>query len=88
MGFGILSVVYGISIFVFLPIALVNVQIGVMLTIFFLILMGMVYGLSMLASNILPALETVLVKILLCWERMSMKKLIEKNLITHRRSNK
>lgn len=52
LGFGIISVVYGISIFVFLPMALLNGDLGVMLTIFFFILVGMIYGLSMLATNI------------------------------------
>lgn len=50
--FGLLSVVYGIAIFIFLPIALINFNLGLMLTIFFLILIGMILGLSMLSTNI------------------------------------
>lgn len=88
LGFGSLSVIYGISIFVLLPIALLQSNVGLMLTIFFLILVGMIFGLSLLASNIQPVLETLFVKLLLCWESVSMKQLILKNFIVHRSNNK
>jgi hypothetical protein len=52
LAFGTLSVAYGISIFVFLPLALINFNLGLMLTLFFMILLGMIFGLSMLATNI------------------------------------
>lgn len=52
LSFGLLSVFYGISIFVLLPIALLNGNLGLMLTIFFMILLAMIFGLSLLATNI------------------------------------
>lgn len=87
IAFGTLSVVYGITVFVFLPIALLSFNLGLMLSIFFFILLGMIYGLSLLATNIQPTLEILVVKVILCWEKVSMKNLILKNLIAHRRNN-
>lgn len=52
IAFGTLSVTYGISIFIFLPISLMSFNLGMMLMIFFMILLGMIYGLAMLATNI------------------------------------
>lgn len=52
LAFGVLSVTYGILIFVFLPMALLNFNLGLMLTIFFMILTGMILGLTLLATNI------------------------------------
>lgn len=49
---GILSVTYGIMVFVFLPQALVDMDLGKMLTIFFLLLLGMIFGLSLLTTNV------------------------------------
>lgn len=73
---GSLSVVYGIMVYVFLPEALVNMDLGKMLTIFFLLLLGMIFGLSLLTTNIQPLVERLVVYILLCWEKRSMKQLI------------
>jgi len=81
-------VAYGIAIFVFLPVALLQFNLGLLLSIFFFILLGMIFGLSLLATNIQPVFEVFAVKILLFWEKTSMKQLILKNLISHRVSNK
>lgn len=86
--FGILSVVYGMSIFVYLPLALLNGNVGLSLTIFFMILLGMIVGLTILTANIQPLFEGLVVSALLCWEKVSMKQLILKNLVIHRANNK
>jgi hypothetical protein len=52
LAFGFLSVLYGTSIFIFLPMALLQFNLGLLLFIFFMILFGMILGLSMLATNI------------------------------------
>jgi hypothetical protein len=52
LAFGALSVSYGTTIFVYLPLALINFNLGLMLTLFFMILLGMIFGLSMLATNL------------------------------------
>jgi hypothetical protein len=88
LAFGALSVAYGVSVFVFLPLALLNFNLGLMLTLFFMILLGMILGLSMLATNIQPLLENLIVKTLLAWETVATKQLILKNLTVHRPNNK
>ena len=50
--FGLLSVVYGLSIYYFLPLALLSFDFGLILYILFAILVGMILGLSMLAFNL------------------------------------
>ena len=67
--FGLLSVVYGLSIYYFLPLAFLSFNFGLILMILFSILIGMILGLSMLAFNIQRFLEIVLCYILLFWEK-------------------
>jgi hypothetical protein len=50
--FGLLSVVYGLSIYYFLPLAFLSFDFGLILYILFAILVGMILGLSMLAFNL------------------------------------
>ena len=50
--FGLLSVVYGLSIYYFLPLAFLTFDFGLILYILFAILVGMILGLSMLAFNL------------------------------------
>ena len=49
--FGSLSVVYGVSIYYLMPLALVSLNLGLLLNIFFMILMGLFFGLILLTSN-------------------------------------
>ena len=44
----------------------------------------MIFGLTLISYNFQYLFEYLVVKILLCWERQSMKKLILKNLIAHK----
>ena len=58
------------------------------LSVFIAILMGMLFGVTILVSNAKAILEIILMYLLLFWERNSMRNLIRKNLIAHRRRNK
>lgn len=49
---GSLAICYGMAVFIFLPPALIGGNIGVMLTIFFLILVTMIFGLAILSINV------------------------------------
>lgn len=86
--FGLLSVVYGLSIYYFLPMAFLSFDFGLILMILFAILVGMILGLSMLAFNIQRFLEIILCYVLLFWERQSMRRMILMNLKAHRHRNK
>ena len=78
---------FGVSIYFYLPMALLRENYHMMLQIFFLILLGMLFGLTLLAMNFLGILETLLIKLLLFWESKSMKAMLYKNLIAHKQRN-
>ncbi len=82
--FGFITVLYGVSIFFLLPYSLLQLNLTLLLGIFFAILLGMIFGLTLISYNFQYLFEYLVVKILLCWERQSMKKLILKNLIAHK----
>jgi len=84
---GTLFVLYGVSIYYLLPAALLNLDLGLILTIFFVILIGMIFGLTMIAYNFENLLEAVIVHILLFFEHKSMKIMILKNLVSHKSKN-
>jgi len=86
--FGTLAVIYGISIYYFLPLSLLSFNFGMILRIFFFILLGMLLGLCLLAINFQRILEVALVYICLCFETTSMRKLVLKNLTAHKTRNK
>lgn len=58
------------------------------LRIFFLLLLGMLFGLALLSFNLQRALEICFTFILLFYEEVSMKHLILKNLTAHKMRNK
>lgn len=71
--FGIIGVTYGLGIYYFLPLAMLSFNFALILQIFFAILIGMLYGLSLLAFNLQRFMEILLVYIFLCWEKSSMR---------------
>jgi FtsH-binding integral membrane protein len=68
--------------------AVLSFNLGLLLEIFFLILVGMIFGLTLIAFNLQRVVEIFVVYTLLIFERKSMKLLILKNLSAHRESNK
>jgi len=48
---GVILVIYGASIYIFLPLALISSNFGLLLLVFFGILMGMIFGLTIFVSN-------------------------------------
>ena len=86
--FGILVVAYGFCIFYLLPLSMLSFNLGLILEVFFAILISMLFGLCMLAINIQSFLERFLTYVLLFWEKNSMKKIILNNLKAHMMRNK
>ena len=85
---GLLCVCTGTIIYVVLPQALLSENIALVLTIFFGILIAMILGLTLLTANVRSPIETLIVYLLLFWERSSMVTLLRKNLMAHRARNK
>jgi len=50
--FGALSVFYGLAIYYFLPLSMLSMNFKLILQIFFLILLGMLFGLTLLSLNL------------------------------------
>ena len=61
---------------------------SLILQIFFLILVALILGLTLLSVNLRGFLETVVVYCLFFWEQKSMRTLLKKNLMAHKSTNK
>ena len=85
--FGAIGVLFGVSIYYYLPMALIRENYNMMLQIFFLILLGMLFGLTILSMNLQGILERFLIALLLFWESKSMRTMLTKNLIAHKQRN-
>lgn len=88
MIFGLIGSASGITIYFVLPLAVLSFNLGLLLEIFFFILIGMIFGLTLIALNLQKIIELVVVHTLIFFETKSMKLLITKNLSAHRESNK
>mmetsp|Transcript_29594 Transcript_29594/g.36707 ORF Transcript_29594/g.36707 Transcript_29594/m.36707 type:complete len:248 (+) Transcript_29594:394-1137(+) len=86
--FGSIAVLFGIIVYYGLPIALLKLNFGMILAIFFMLLLGMLLGLTLFAVNMQSALEMVLLHVLLFWETKSMRAVLRKNLISHKKKNR
>ena len=86
--FGSIAVLFGISIYYGLPVALLELNFGLILTIFFMILLGLLLGLVLIAVNLQSALEKLLLYLLLFWESKAMKTVLAKNMGAHKNKNK
>ena len=86
--FGTICVVTGMTVYYFLPYSLLTQNAGLLLNIFFFILIGLILGLTLIAVNLRGFLENILIYVLLFWEKRSMRILVKKNLIAHKRTNK
>lgn len=85
---GMIGSAAGITIYYVLPLSILTFNLGLLLEIFFLILVGMIFGLTLIALNLQRLLELAVVHTFLFLERKSMKMLILKNLSAHREANK
>ena len=60
---------------------------SMILSIFLLIMLGMMFGLTMFVTNVQGILEVILVYALLFWETPIMRTLLRKNLSSHKHRN-
>ena len=86
--FGTISVIFATTVYYFLPYSLLTFNASLLLNIFFIILLGMILGVTLLAVNLRGGIEFILINVLLCWEKRSMKTLLRKNLLAHKKTNK
>jgi len=86
--FGSISVLLGVTIYVFLPLALLKSDYSLLLRIFFLILLGMLMGLTLMVVNFLGVFELIISYLFFFWERKELMTILRKNLKTHKSRNK
>ena len=88
VAFGTLALVYGASIYYFLPKAMLEMNLNLILQIFFLVLLGMLFGLTVLASNLQGLIGQILTSLFLFWEDHSIRSILAKNVVAHRGRNR
>lgn len=81
--FGFITLIYGFGVFYILPLSFLSMDIGLILVVFFIILMGLILGLTLLALNLQRVVESALIYLLLFWEKTSMLKMLFNNLKAH-----
>jgi hypothetical protein len=88
---GLIVVTYGISVYYLLPLALISMNLGLLLHVFFMILMAMFQGLIMIAANVQRIVTSVVTHLLfsiMVWEKPSIKALVLANLKAHSLRNR
>jgi ABC-type lipoprotein release transport system permease subunit len=70
--FGSVSVLFGISIYLLLPLALVSGNLTLLLNIFFAILLGMLVGLTLMVTNVIGIFELLVTYLFFFWESKSL----------------
>ena len=86
--FGLLTFIYGASIYYFLPLSLISNNFGMIGAIFLWILFGILLGFVLLSRNIEHLLQKLLTYTLLFFTRSYTKLLILKNLAAHKEKKK
>jgi hypothetical protein len=86
--FGMITFIYGFSIFYTMPLSLLSMKISLLLGIFLFILIGLLVGLTLMAMNLQRFVEIALTYGALFWEKQSMRLLVLNNLKTHSLRNK
>ena len=85
--FGGISVIFGTSLYYFLPKAFLMLNFSLLLNLFFMILSGFLLGLTLLVNNLQGLLEQTLSRLLLFWEAKAMQAVLHKNLAAHKSKN-
>ena len=86
--FGSVAIIYGLSIYYFLPLTLLSMNLQLMLWIMLSLLLAIIIGLILLSLNITHLIERLLVHIFLFYESNVMKFLVIKNMIAHKFRNR
>ena len=86
--FGLITFIYGASIYYFLPLSLISMNFGMIGGIFLWILFGILLGFVLLSRNIESLLQKILTYTILFFTKSYTKLLIFKNLAAHRIKNK
>ena len=79
--------VFGVTIYYLLPLALMSFNLSLLSQIIIFILLGLLFGLTLLAFNIQSSVENLLTNVFLFFELNSIRRMVRKNLSSHRKRN-
>eukprot|EP01125_Pyxidicula_operculata_P017807 TRINITY_DN6288_c0_g1_i1.p1 TRINITY_DN6288_c0_g1~~TRINITY_DN6288_c0_g1_i1.p1 ORF type:complete len:684 (-),score=67.92 TRINITY_DN6288_c0_g1_i1:50-2053(-) len=85
---GSLLGVFGGMIYYLLPLALLAANYGLLLNVFFFLLIGMLLGLTMLSLNLQRLLEKLVLQSFFFWENAAVRSIVSKNMMAHRVRNR
>ncbi|KPA82247.1 hypothetical protein ABB37_03359 [Leptomonas pyrrhocoris] len=80
---GFLGAVGGFAAYVFFPTSVITQNFSLMFYIFFLVLLGMLGGLVMLATNFERVMETMVRLVFMSWEHRAVRSMVTKSLSAH-----
>jgi hypothetical protein len=84
---GVHALLFGVVVYYLMPLALISMNFGLLLQVFFIILIALFIGLTMLAINMQRLTESLLASVffllLMPFESTSMSKLVKNNLRAH-----
>lgn len=84
---GLAFTMYGVTIYYLLPLALLSFNLSLLSKIVIFILVGLLIALTIIAFNMQSYVETLLTTVFLFFERDSIRKMVNKNLSSHRKRN-
>ena len=85
---GTAMAVFGFCIYYLFPLALLSFNIALLFYIFFGVLLGMLFGLILLALNFERVVERVLTHAVFFWENYAVRSMVLMNLTAHRMRNR
>jgi len=86
--FAVLSVIFGVSLYIFLPLSMLTFNLGFLLSMFFMILIGIFLGLALLSLNFQYVVERFVTQLFFFWTSSSFRTIILKNLVAHKVRNR
>jgi ABC-type antimicrobial peptide transport system permease subunit len=87
LGIGFLGALSGFAMYSFFPTSLITMNYSLMFYILFLVLLGMLGGLVMLATNFERVMETAICFVFMFWEAPAVRSMVSKSLSAHRCRN-
>ena len=86
--FAVLAVTFGVSLYIFLPLSMLTFNLGFLLSMFFMIILGGFLGLALLSLNFQYVVERFVTQLFFFWTSSSFRTIILKNLVAHKIRNR
>ena len=87
IGFGVIGIVFGFSVYYLLPLAFLSFNIQLLLWVLISILLAIIVGFMLLSLNFQYLLQLLFTYLFFFWERACIRFILAKNLLAHRMRN-